>query len=68
MNVVTSTRWCWLPISLLTFALLIGVLTVLLDLLCDQYDRIEDVFEWGVALLIHLTFICQAHQLRVDRP
>ena len=60
---VASSRWRWLPVSLLILVLLIGLLTVLLDIHYVQYDTIEDAFEWVVALLIHLTFICQALQL-----
>ena len=37
--------------------LIIGLITVLLDFVLDNYDDYEDAFEWNLALLLHLNFL-----------
>jgi hypothetical protein len=37
--------------------LAIGVLTLFLDALLENYDDYEDAFEWNVALLLHINFL-----------
>lgn len=55
LNIPDSTRH-W---QLLTCALILGVgiLTLLLDLMLDNYDDFENAFEWVIAILIHLNFL-----------
>ncbi len=35
----------------------LGLLTVLLDMMLDNYDDYEDAFEWVIAVLLHLNFL-----------
>ena len=35
----------------------IGVTTLVLDAVIDNYDDYEDAFEWILALLVHLYFL-----------
>jgi len=46
--------------SLLGLILAIGVLTLALDALMDDYDSIEDAIEWLLALLLHANFLLAA--------
>lgn len=45
---------------LLVLILLVGLLSVVLDTVLADYDRIEDAFEWNLALLLHLNFALAA--------
>lgn len=42
----------------------IGLLTVILDLVLDDYDAMEDAFEWVMALTMHCYFLAL---WRIDR-
>lgn len=44
-----------LQLSVLVLGL--GLLTVVLDLILDNYDDMEDAFEWNLALLVHGNFL-----------
>ena len=46
--------------GLLGLILLIGLLTLALDGLMNDYDSIEDAFEWIIALLLHVNFLVAA--------
>jgi len=46
-----------LQLALCLLILAIGVLTLLLDVLLDNYDDYEDAFEWTLALLLHVNFL-----------
>lgn len=43
--------------GLLGVILLIGLLTLILDVVMNDYDAIEDAFEWNIALLLHANFL-----------
>lgn len=60
LTVSSVSRWRHVPVLLLSLILGIGLLTVVLGFLYEDYDDIEDAFEWVVALLIHLTLVTQA--------
>lgn len=42
---------------LLALILLVGLLSLVLDVLMSDYDLIEDAFEWNLALLLHINFL-----------
>ena len=46
--------------ALLLLILCIGLLTLLLDGLMQDYDSVEDAFEWNIALLLHGNFLLAA--------
>jgi hypothetical protein len=56
--------------ALLLLILCIGVLTLILDSLMQDYDRVEDAFEWNIALLLHGNFLLAAIYWRQldDKP
>lgn len=45
---------------LLLLILAIGLLTLALDAVRDDYDAMEDAFEWNIALLLHCNFLLAA--------
>lgn len=45
---------------LCSLILLIGLATLLLDVNMENYDDIEDAFEWNIALLLHINFLLAA--------
>ena len=47
-----------LQLLLCLLILCVGILTLYLDALVDNYDDYEDAFEWNLALLLHLNFLC----------
>lgn len=49
-----------MQLVLLLLILLIGLLTVVLDLVMSDYGAIEDAFEWVIALLLHSNFLLAA--------
>ncbi|MFN3165040.1 MAG: hypothetical protein ACE37N_16560 [Pseudohongiellaceae bacterium] len=49
-----------LQLVLLLLILVIGLTTVLLDLVMADYGAIEDAFEWVIALLLHGNFLLAA--------
>ena len=51
---VSSRAWL---LGLCITTLTIGLASLLLDVGMDDYDRVEDAFEWILALLVHLYFI-----------
>lgn len=55
LNISVPSRLWQLLMCLVILAL--GVLTVVLDLLLDNYDDYEDAFEWVLALLLHCNFL-----------
>lgn len=46
--------------ALLLLMLLIGLVSLLWDAFLGGYDRVEDAFEWNIALLLHLNFLAAA--------
>lgn len=46
--------------GLLGLILLVGLLTLALDGLMNDYDSVEDSFEWIIALLLHANFLVAA--------
>jgi hypothetical protein len=46
--------------TLLFLILCLGLLTLLLDGLMQDYDSVEDAFEWNIALLLHANFLLAA--------
>jgi hypothetical protein len=54
---VTSKYLFGSLLSLNILVLLIGILSLILQLLITNYDLIEDAFEWVLALLIHVYFL-----------
>ena len=52
-----TQRW---QLRLLLTVLLVGLLTLILDVGMDNYDSIEDAFEWLIALLLHINFLLAA--------
>lgn len=49
-----SRRWqLWLCVVIL----FLGILTLFLDILLDNYDDYEDAFEWVLSLLLHCNFV-----------
>lgn len=55
LKIPDPTRYWQLSMS--AFILGVGVLTLLLGLMLDNYDDFEDAFEWVIAILIHLNFL-----------
>lgn len=47
-------------LAMLLLILLIGLLTLVLDASLDNYDDMEDAFEWLIALLLHGNFLLAA--------
>lgn len=63
---IPEPGWPWqLSLSLVILAL--GILTLLLDLLIDNYDDYEDAFEWVLALLLNCNFLI-AYRVWRDLP
>ena len=50
----STRRW---QLLMCAFILAVGVLTLLLDQVLDNYDDYEDAFEWVIAVMIHLNFL-----------
>ena len=49
----------WL-VGLCTTALSVGIVTIFLGILMENYEDYEDAFEWILALLVHLFFLVLA--------
>jgi hypothetical protein len=56
MQVVSSRIYHFL-IGLNTTVLSIGLLSLILEIAMENYDAIEDAFEWVLALVIHIYFL-----------
>lgn len=54
---VSTGRW---QLAMLLVILLVGLLTLVLDASLDNYDDMEDAFEWLIALLLHANFLLAA--------
>ncbi len=55
LQIYEETRKLLLGLCITTLA--IGISTLLLDQILDNYDDYEDAFEWIIALLVHLYFL-----------
>lgn len=67
LQIVYQFRRLTLPLSgahwqmgLLLVILVLGVTTLIWDAALPHYDRVEDAFEWNIALLLHINFLLAA--------
>ena len=56
------TRFIMLGVN--AVALIIGVISLIIDATTSWHDQIEDAIEWQLALLVHAWFICYYYWMK----